>query len=168
MRKRIRYRAEQSIVVTVRDVSKLGPLLDAVASAGADAVGEPDYGFADPSVGRMQATRAAMADARRRADDAAAVAGLRITGVRTVVLDPGSDTEFESRAATPGGGASQRRHGADAGLGRHAAVHRARAGGLHGGPGRLTRPRVARKGSTAAFSRHSGAVTPRRRARRGP
>ena len=51
VRKRIRYRAEQSIVVTVRDVSKLGPLLDAVASAGADGVGEPDYGFADPSVG---------------------------------------------------------------------------------------------------------------------
>jgi uncharacterized protein YggE len=116
VRRRIRYRAEQSIVVTVRDVSKLGPLLDAVASAGADGVGEPDYGFADPSVGRIQATRAAMADARRRADDAAAVAGLRITGVRTVVLDPGSDTdEFLSRSAsgssdaaepTSGGGAS--------------------------------------------------------------
>jgi uncharacterized protein YggE len=92
VRRRIRYRAEQAIVVTVRDVSKLGPLLDAVASAGADGLGEPEYGFADPSVGRIQATRAAMADARRRADDAAAVAGLRITGVRTVVLDPGDDT----------------------------------------------------------------------------
>ena len=96
VRRRIRYRAEQAIVVTVRDVSKLGPLLDAVAEAGADGVGEPEYGFADPSVGRMQATRAALADARRRADDAAAVAGLRITGVRTVVLDPESDTRSES------------------------------------------------------------------------
>jgi len=107
VRRRIRYRAEQSIVVTVRDVSKLGPLLDAVAVAGADAVGEPDYGFADASVGRMQATRDAMADARRRADDAAAVAGLRITGVRTVVLDPGSDTdEFLSESLTRSAGGS--------------------------------------------------------------
>ena len=107
VRRRIRYRAEQAIVVTVRDVSRLGPLLDAVASAGADAVGEPDYGFADPSVGRIQATRAAMADARRRADDAAAVAGLRITGVRTVVLDPGSDTdEFLSEPLSGGAGGS--------------------------------------------------------------
>jgi uncharacterized protein len=108
VRRRIRYRAEQAISVTVRDVTRLGPLLDAVASAGADAVGEPEYGFADPSVGRMQATRAALADARRRADDAAAVAGLRITGVRTVVLDPGSDTdEFLSEQSVPtsGGGA---------------------------------------------------------------
>ena len=131
VRRRIRYRAEQSIVVTVRDVSRLGPLLDAVAAAGADAVGEPDYGFADPSVGRMQATRDAMADARRRADDAAAVAGLRITGVRTVVLDPGSDTdEFlsESLTRSAGGSDDSATSAADAGVGRHAAVRRSVSG----------------------------------------
>ena len=75
----------------MRTVAKLAPLLDAVASAGADAVGEPDFGFADPSAGRLLATRAALADARRRADDAAAVVGMRITGVRTVSLDPDSE-----------------------------------------------------------------------------
>jgi uncharacterized protein len=111
VRRRIRYRAEQAISITVRDVSKLGPLLDAVATAGADAVGEPDYGFADPSAGRLLATRAAMADARRRADDAAAVAGLRVTGVRTVVLDPGADTEEfieEAAGGSDDSGSTQR------------------------------------------------------------
>lgn len=105
VKKRIRYRAEQAIVVRVRTVANLAPLLDAVASAGADSVGEPEFGFADPSAGRLLATRAALTDARRRADDAAAVAGLRITGVRTVSLDPDSQTfEGSFDSGTAGGG----------------------------------------------------------------
>ncbi|WP_028065570.1 SIMPL domain-containing protein [Solirubrobacter soli] len=90
-RKRVRYRAEQTILIHVRTVSTLASLIDAVADAGADQISDPDFGFADPSNGRTLATRAALADARRRADDAAAVAGLRITGVRSVNLDPDSD-----------------------------------------------------------------------------
>jgi uncharacterized protein len=102
VKKRVRYRAEQTIVVRVRTVRGLASLLDAVASAGADSVGDPDFGFADPSAGRLLATRAALADARRRADDAAAVAGLRITGVRSVDLDPESSTGLDDSAS--GGG----------------------------------------------------------------
>jgi uncharacterized protein len=111
VKKRVRYRAEQTIVVRVRDVAKLGPLLDAVGEAGADGIGDPDYGFADPSAGRVQATRAALADARRRADDAAAVAGLRITGVRTVLLDPDTDSGSgggsQGAPASGGGGSDE-------------------------------------------------------------
>jgi uncharacterized protein YggE len=103
-RKRIRYRAEQAVSIHVRDVAKLGPLIDAVADAGADQIGDPDFGFADPSAGRTLATRAALADARRRADDAAAVAGLRITGVRSVNLDPSDDFGGSNDSATAGGG----------------------------------------------------------------
>ena len=50
-------------------------------------------------------TRAALVDARRRADDAAATQGVRITGVRSVVLAPaeissgGDDEETSSGAA---------------------------------------------------------------------
>jgi uncharacterized protein YggE len=104
---RIRYRAEQTIVVHVRSVPGLAPLIDAVASAGADSIGDPELGFADPSAGRTLATRAALADARRRADDAAAVAGLRITGVRTVDLDPGSDASFGDSTSGSSGGAQK-------------------------------------------------------------
>ena len=105
-RKRVRYRAEQAIVVHVRDVATLAPLIDAVADAGADQIGDPEFGFADPSAGRTLATRAALADARRRADDAAAVAGLRITGVRSVNLDPDSDEGFDDSSSGTAGGAS--------------------------------------------------------------
>jgi uncharacterized protein len=102
-RTRVRYRAEQTIVVHVRSVATLAPLIDAVADADADRISDPEFGFADPSTGRTLATRAALADARRRADDAAAVAGLRITGVRSVNLDPDSNDDFgESRSASGG------------------------------------------------------------------
>jgi uncharacterized protein len=104
-RKRVRYRAEQAILVHVRNVATLAPLIDAVADAGADQIGDPDFGFADPSAGRTLATRAALADARRRADDAAAVAGLRITGVRSVNLDPDADQGFDDSASSGGGSA---------------------------------------------------------------
>jgi uncharacterized protein YggE len=101
----IRYSARQFLQIRVRDVSKLGGLLDAVADAGADDVDAPEYGFADRSAGRLAATRAALADARRRADEAAAQQGLKITGVRTIVLAPGSgDDGIESLSLASGGG----------------------------------------------------------------
>ena len=93
----------------MRAIATLAPLIDAVADAGADQIGEPEFGFADPSAGRTLATRAALADARRRADDAAAVAGLRITGVRSVNLDPDSDDGCceDSASGNSGGGSAK-------------------------------------------------------------
>jgi uncharacterized protein YggE len=99
----VRYTAAQSLRVRARDVRTLGALIDAVATAGADQIGSPSFGFADPSQGRLLATRAALADARRRADDAAAQSGLRIMSVRTVDLDPQTDSSVPSAS---GGGSS--------------------------------------------------------------
>jgi uncharacterized protein YggE len=87
---RVRYTAAQTLTIRARDVPHLGALLDAVANAGADSVEGPEFGFADPSQGQQLAERAALADARTRADAAAAQVGLRITGVRSVDLDPQS------------------------------------------------------------------------------
>jgi uncharacterized protein YggE len=102
--RRIRYTAFQGLSIRVRDVKSLGAMLDAVADAGADAVEAPDFGFADPSQGRLLATRAALADARRRAEDAAAQTGMRITGVRTVDVDPQTEPVFEGDSASGGAG----------------------------------------------------------------
>jgi uncharacterized protein len=99
---RIRYRAEQSLVVVARNIAGLGALLDAVAEAGADRLSDVDFGFADPSAGRLLATRAALADARKRADDAAATQGLRITGVRSVTLAPETLVDFGNDDAGSG------------------------------------------------------------------
>jgi uncharacterized protein YggE len=85
---RVRHRATAQLTVTSRDVPGLGRLIDALSDAGADDVFGPDFSFTDPSQGTILATRAALADARRRADDAAAQLGVRITGIASVDLDP--------------------------------------------------------------------------------
>jgi hypothetical protein len=104
---RVRYTATQTLTIRSRDVKHLGALLDAVANAGADSVEAPDFGFADPSQGQQLAERAALADARKRADAAAAQTGLRITGVRSVDLDPQSGG-FEPAAGNSSGSAAER------------------------------------------------------------
>ena len=46
VKQRVRYRAEQTIVVHVRAVAGLAALIDSVAAAGADAIGDPEFGRA--------------------------------------------------------------------------------------------------------------------------
>jgi|tagenome__1003787_1003787.scaffolds.fasta_scaffold20919338_3 uncharacterized protein YggE len=104
---RVRYTAAQTLTIRSRDVKHLGALLDAVANAGADSVEAPEFGFADPSNGQQLAERAALADARKRADAAAAQTGLRITGVRSVDLDPQAG-EFAPESTGAGGGSSEK------------------------------------------------------------
>jgi uncharacterized protein YggE len=106
---RIRYRATAELDVLSRDVRHLGGLVDALADAGADAVSGPEFSFGDPSRGTMLATRAALADARRRADDAAARLGLRITGIRSVDLAPLQSGAYEESAGSGAGGSSPTR-----------------------------------------------------------
>lgn len=103
---RVRFRASSELVVLTRDVPGLGALIDAAADTGVDVYG-PDFGFSDPSQGDMLATRAALADARRRAEDAAAQLGQRITGVRSTDLAPELGFGFggdDSEDSAAGGG----------------------------------------------------------------
>lgn len=102
---RTRYHASSQLEVVTSDIAGLGDLVDAAADAGADVFG-PDFGFADPSQGDILATRAALADARRRADDAAAQLGLRVTGVQSIDLAPGIGDGGGFGADESGGGAS--------------------------------------------------------------
>jgi uncharacterized protein len=85
---RTRYRAFSQLEVQTRDIAHLGALFDALAGAGADDVTGPDFSFSDPAGAQIIATRRALADARRRADDAAAQLGLRVSGIASVDLVP--------------------------------------------------------------------------------
>ena len=98
------YRATVELRVRVRTVARLGALIDAATRAGADDIGGPVFTFADPSRGEMLAARAALADARRRGDDAAARIGHRIAGILSVDLAPRTDP-FVGGEESAGGGA---------------------------------------------------------------
>lgn len=77
---RVRYTATGAFAVRVEDTARLGRALEAVAGAGATSIDGPRFSFtqAKRTEGRLAAEKAALADARRRADEAAAAQGLRV------------------------------------------------------------------------------------------
>ena len=96
-----RFTATESLSIT-STTSIVGRVIDAATRAGADSIDGPDFSFSDPSAGVVAATNAALADARRRADAAAATLGYSVTGVQSVDLNPQSTIVSPVRA---GGGA---------------------------------------------------------------
>lgn len=83
-----RFVASASITVRTRRIDLVGALLAVATRAGADNVNGPNFTLADPSSAAVAATEAALTDARRRADAAANTLGMRVSGVRSVGLDP--------------------------------------------------------------------------------
>jgi uncharacterized protein len=78
------YEANQSISVLVRDVARTGRLLADGAAAGATAQSGPSFSVSHQRAAYAAAVRAAVGDARAKADAAARAAGLHITGVVSV------------------------------------------------------------------------------------
>lgn len=102
---RVRYTASGAFAVRVEDTARVGRALDAAAGAGATSIDGPEFSFSQVkrTEGRLAAEKAALADARRRADEAAASQGQRVVGVRSIELDPGSarEPQPEANAAAP-------------------------------------------------------------------
>jgi hypothetical protein len=97
-----RWTAVETLAVHVADVRLAGTVIDRATASGASSVSGPSFSFSDPSAGRIAATRAALADARRRADDAAAAIGYTVTGVQSVQLDPQSVPVFAGAPTSAG------------------------------------------------------------------
>jgi uncharacterized protein len=98
-----RFTATESLSIT-SSTSIVGRVIDAATRAGADSINGPDFSFSDPSAGAVAATNAALADARRRANAAAASLSYRVTGVQSVDLNPQSSvvSPVSAGGAAPG------------------------------------------------------------------
>jgi uncharacterized protein YggE len=81
------YVAEQSLTVTVRDISRAGKLDAAGVSAGAHSSEGPVFSLAGKQRGYRAALAAAVKQARSQATAMAAAAGLRITAVVSIQED---------------------------------------------------------------------------------
>ena len=90
-----------SITSTVAIVSRV---IDAATHAGATRINGPDFSFANPSAGAIAAQKAALTDARRQANAAAAELGYVVTGVQSVNLDPQSGVVAPGATAAPSTG----------------------------------------------------------------
>lgn len=72
------YRASNRVRVRVRDLSKVGAVLDAVVGAGANDLGGISFAVAEPEPLLDRALKLAMADAKRKATLLSAEAGVRL------------------------------------------------------------------------------------------
>ena len=92
------YTADQSLTVTVRNLSKTGRLLADGAAAGAQSAYGVDFSIGNQHHAYDEALRSAIADARSKADAAAAAAGLHVSGV--VSVDESQQQPFYDRELT--------------------------------------------------------------------
>ncbi len=78
------YRVTNNLNVTVRDITKVGQLLDAVTKAGANQVGSVSFGLADPEAASRVAREQAVQNARDKADTLAKATGVSVGIVMTI------------------------------------------------------------------------------------
>jgi uncharacterized protein len=93
------YEVSNQVRVKVRDLARLGQVLDRQVSQGANLVYGIHFGLQEPAPLLDEARKRAMADARRRADLYAAAAGLKVGRVLSVQ---------EAGVAPPGPGPAPR------------------------------------------------------------
>ena len=79
------YDLSNVVEVTVRDLARLGDVIDGTLGAGATSLDQLSFRVADPELPEREARLRAMAAARVRADVLAEAAGLAIVGVSDIV-----------------------------------------------------------------------------------
>ena len=78
------YQVSNQVIVRVRDLAKLGGLLSSLVEAGANRLNGVSFDIAEPAPLMETARKAAVADARKRAELYAAAAGVKITKVLSI------------------------------------------------------------------------------------
>lgn len=98
------YRVMNIVRVTVREAARAGELLALSLSSGANLVNNIQYTFADPEALERQARELAMADARAKAEQLAALAGVTLGEVTMISEAPGEVPGYAGRAMMLGAG----------------------------------------------------------------
>lgn len=78
------YRAVNTVTVRLQQIGQAGEVIDAAVQAGANVVGNIFFSVQDTSAPQQDALRAALDDARTKADTIATDIGVTITGIRSV------------------------------------------------------------------------------------
>jgi len=99
------YMVENTVYVTVRDLTKLGSLLDATVRAGANTINSISFDVADKTGALSQARLAAVTDARKQADELTGATGVTIGDVQTIsYYDSSAPVTVQYSRAAMGGG----------------------------------------------------------------
>lgn len=84
------FTATNMVTVQVRALDKVGTVLDAVVQQGANTLNGISFGLQDPVPATDEARKAAVADARRKAELYAAAAGVKLGSIRSISENGGS------------------------------------------------------------------------------
>jgi uncharacterized protein YggE len=85
------YQASNQVSVQLRDLARVGNVVDTLVAQGANRIDGPSFSIADPQPLLDKARTAAVANARARADLLAKAAGVRI--VRVLSIDEGQQPQ---------------------------------------------------------------------------
>jgi uncharacterized protein YggE len=98
------YSVDNTVYVTIRDLTKLGGLLDTVVSAGANTVNSIQFDVADKDSALKQARADAMADAKEKAEELAAAAGMTVGDIQSITFtDSQPYPNYDGRGGGGGG-----------------------------------------------------------------
>ena len=97
-----RFLSDQSLSVTLHDPARSGTVIAAATAAGADSVDGPSFSLAEQSAAYRDALRSALADARSKADAAAAAMGVHILGTSTISESSGGGPDHVRRGRCQG------------------------------------------------------------------
>ncbi len=102
------YTVSNDVTVIVRDIPRLGALIDKAVAAGANAIYGIAYGENDPGALLDKARPLAVADARRKAEIYARAGGAQIGRLMELTEETGAQPPvgFAARAYAPGGAAA--------------------------------------------------------------
>ena len=78
------YQASNTVNITVRDIDKLGPIMDALVASGANQVNGPSFDIDDKDGALDEARKAAIAKARARAEMYAGTLGMRVRRIVSI------------------------------------------------------------------------------------
>jgi uncharacterized protein YggE len=78
------FQVSNQVNVTVRDLDKLGSILDTVVAQGANAIYGISFSVGDPTAAASQARALAVQDAKQKADELAAAAGMKVGRVLSI------------------------------------------------------------------------------------
>lgn len=81
------YNASSTLAIKVTEMDKVGALIDAAFSAGANTLNGISFSASDTSEAKAEALREAVADAKKKADILAEASGLKITGIEALSED---------------------------------------------------------------------------------
>jgi uncharacterized protein YggE len=101
-----RFISDQSLSVTIHDPARAGEVMAAATKAGADSVNGPSFSLAEQSAAYRDALRSALADARSKADAAAAAMSVHILGTTTISENSGGGGPIMYAADAAGKAAS--------------------------------------------------------------